>query len=72
MRFGLACGQEGDVVAEAWGVDPHEIAAGADFLDPADAVGGLWVAVELDLDLARARGQVAGRTAGEGLREIAR
>ena len=71
MRFGLARGQEGDVIAEARGVDPHEIAAGADFLDPADAVRGLRVAVELDFDLPRARGEVAGRAAGESLREIA-
>ena len=30
------------------------------------------MAVELDFDLARARGEVAGCAAGEGLREIAR
>ena len=71
VRFGFACGQEGDVVAEARGVNAHEVAAGADFFDPADAVGRLRVAVELDFDFAGARGEVAGCAAGEGLREIA-
>lgn len=70
--FVLARREEGDVVAEAGGVDHHEVGARADFLDPADAVGGLRVAVELDFDLAVTAGEIAGRAAGEGLDEVAK
>lgn len=69
--FVLAWREEGDVVAEAGGVDDHEVGAGADFFDPADAVGGLRVAVELDFDFAGAACEVAGCAAGESLDEIA-
>lgn len=40
-------GLEGDVVAEARGVDDHEVGARAGLFDEGDAVGGLRVAVEL-------------------------
>ena len=40
-------GLEGDVVAEAWGLDDEEVGAGAGFFDQGDAVGGVLVAVEL-------------------------
>lgn len=58
-------------MAEARGVDDHEVGAGADFFDPADAVGGLRVAVELEFDSAGAAREVAGCAAGEGLHEVA-
>lgn len=45
LRF--AGRQEGDVVAEARRVDYHQVGARRHFFDPADAVGGLRVAVEL-------------------------
>lgn len=70
-RFVLAGRKEGDVVAEAGGVDYHEVGAGADFLDPTDAVRGLRVAVELHFDFAGAPSEVANRAAGEGLDEVA-
>lgn len=70
--FVLAGREEGDVVAEARGVDDHEVGACADFLDPADAVGGLRVAVELDFDFAVTAGEIAGGAAGEGLDEVAK
>ena len=43
----LLRGQEGDVAAEARGLDDEEVGAGARFFDQGDAVGGLGVAVEL-------------------------
>lgn len=67
----FAWGEEGGVVAEAGGVDDHEVGAGGDFLDPSDAVGGLRMAVELDFDFAGTAGEVAGCTAGEFLHEVA-
>ncbi len=70
-RFIFAGREEGDVVAETGGVDYHEVGAGADFLDPTDAVRGLRMAVELDFDFAGAPSEVANRAAGEGLDEIA-
>lgn len=67
----FAGGEEGGIVAEAGGVDDHEVGAGGDFLDPGDAVGGLGVAVELDFDFAGAASKVAGCAAGEFLHEVA-
>ncbi len=68
----LAGREEGDVVAEAGRVDDHEVGARGDLLDPADAVRALRVAVELDLDAARAARQVARRAARELLGQVAR
>ena len=41
--------EEGDVVAKARRIYHHQVGAGRDFLDHADAVSGLGVAVELNI-----------------------
>ena len=62
--FVFTRGEKGDVVAETGCIDDHEVGARADLLNPADAVGGLGVAVELDFDFAVTACEVARCAAG--------